>query len=115
MTQPQYPNPQPWKSSPGPESGALPAVPGPQMPPYGSVPARYGPPPGQFTPHAGGPGQPQSYGRPAITVVTAKSAAIAAVLSFFWLGLGHLYANRIGVGIALMVYGLIRNEGVVGV
>jgi TM2 domain-containing membrane protein YozV len=26
------------------------------------------------------------------------------VLSFFWLGLGHLYANRIGVGIALMIY-----------
>jgi TM2 domain-containing membrane protein YozV len=104
MTQPQYPDFQPWNSAARPESGAVPAVPGSYGPPNGSVPAQYGPPPGQFASGAGGPAQPQPYGRPAITVVAAKSAAIAAVLSFFWLGLGHLYANRIGVGIALMIY-----------
>lgn len=100
VTQRQYPGSQPWNGAPGPESGAVPAAPGP----YGSLPAQYGPPSGQFPSPVGGPVQPQSHGRPAITVVAAKSAAIAAVLSFFWLGLGHLYANRIGVGIALMIY-----------
>jgi TM2 domain-containing membrane protein YozV len=104
MTQPQYPGSQPWQGARTPESGAVPAGPGPYGPPSGPLPARYAPPPGQFPTHVGGPAQPQSYGRPVITVVAAKSAAIAAVLSFFWLGLGHLYANRIGVGVALMIY-----------
>lgn len=102
MTQPQYPGHQPWNSAPGPKPGAVPA--GPYGPPSGNLPARYGPPPGQFPSRVGEPMQPQSYGRPTIAVVSAKSAAIAAVLSFFWLGLGHLYANRVGVGIALMFY-----------
>ncbi len=37
-------------------------------------------------------------------VVAAKSPGVAVLLSFIWLGAGHLYANKTGLGVALMVY-----------
>lgn len=36
--------------------------------------------------------------------VPMKSAGVAVLLSFLWLGAGHLYAERIGTGIALLVF-----------
>jgi FtsH-binding integral membrane protein len=43
--------------------------------------------------------------RPQVIVVQGgiKSSGLAAVLSFFWCGLGHVYLGRIGTGIALML------------
>jgi TM2 domain-containing membrane protein YozV len=42
--------------------------------------------------------------RPHVIVVQGgiKSSGLAAVLSFFWCGLGQVYTGRIGTGIALM-------------
>src|SRR5690348_9220450 len=39
-----------------------------------------------------------------IAVVSAKSPGIAVLLSFLWLGAGHLYVGVIGLGIGLMVF-----------
>lgn len=70
--------------------------------PYGRFipPAQYGPPHGQpptgYAPY-GPPVQP-------VAGVPAKSAGIAVLLSFIWLGAGHLYANEVGLGIGLIVY-----------
>lgn len=36
-----------------------------------------------------------------------KSAAVAVLLSFLWLGAGHLYLGRIPAGILLAIYGAI--------
>jgi TM2 domain-containing membrane protein YozV len=36
-------------------------------------------------------------------VVSAKSPGVAVLLSFIWLGAGHLYVGKIGLGIGLMV------------
>lgn len=33
-----------------------------------------------------------------------KSVGVAVVLSFFWLGAGHIYAGKTGVGIALALF-----------
>jgi hypothetical protein len=46
--------------------------------------------------------------RPQVIVVQGgiKSSGLAAVLSFFWCGLGHIYVGRIGKGIALMLFTL---------
>jgi hypothetical protein len=43
--------------------------------------------------------------RPQVIVVQGgiKSSGLAAVLSFFWCGLGHVYIGRIGTGIILML------------
>lgn len=43
--------------------------------------------------------------RPQVIVVQSgiKSSGLAAVLSFFWCGLGHVYLGQIGTGIALML------------
>ena len=43
--------------------------------------------------------------RPQVVVVQGgiKSSGLAAVLSFFWCGLGHIYTGRIGTGLALML------------
>jgi hypothetical protein len=43
--------------------------------------------------------------RPQVVVVQGgiKSSGLAAVLSFFWCGLGHVYTGRIGTGLALML------------
>lgn len=39
-----------------------------------------------------------------VRVPVVKSAGLAVVLSFLWLGAGHLYAGRIGSGVALVIY-----------
>jgi TM2 domain-containing membrane protein YozV len=36
-------------------------------------------------------------------VVAPKSAGVAILLTFLWLGAGHLYLNRVGHGVALLV------------
>lgn len=43
--------------------------------------------------------------RPQIVVVQSgiKSSGLAAVLSFFWSGLGQVYLGKMGLGIALML------------
>ena len=43
--------------------------------------------------------------RPQVVVVQGgiKSSGLAAVLSFFWCGLGHVYLGHFGTGIALMI------------
>ena len=43
--------------------------------------------------------------RPQVVVVQGgiKSSGLAAVLSFFWCGLGHIYLGHFGTGIALMI------------
>ena len=33
-----------------------------------------------------------------------KSVGVAVLLSFFWLGAGHIYAGRMGSGIALAIF-----------
>ena len=38
-----------------------------------------------------------------IVIKTAKSPGIAAVLSFFWAGLGQIYNGEIGKGIGLII------------
>ena len=52
-------------------------------------------------PHPGGAGHPQPYAGPYPALVP-KSVALAVLLSFLWLGVGHLYAERTGPGIALL-------------
>jgi TM2 domain-containing membrane protein YozV len=42
--------------------------------------------------------------QPMVHVVSAKSPGVAVLLSFIWLGAGHLYVGRIGLGIAIMVF-----------
>jgi TM2 domain-containing membrane protein YozV len=42
-----------------------------------------------------------------VVVVAAKSAGIAVLLTLLWLGAGHLYAGKIGAGIALVVFDLV--------
>jgi TM2 domain-containing membrane protein YozV len=43
--------------------------------------------------------------RPQVIVVQGgiKSSGLAAVLSFFWCGLGHIYLGHFGTGLALMI------------
>lgn len=48
------------------------------------------------------PAPPPGYGG-TVRLVTAKSPGIAVLLSFLWLGAGHLYVGQIGAGIALIV------------
>ncbi len=57
---------------------------------------QYGPP-GGFGNQYGNPGPPAPRG-----VVAAKTPGIAVLLSFLWLGAGHLYAGRTGAGVAFM-------------
>jgi TM2 domain-containing membrane protein YozV len=40
-------------------------------------------------------------------VVNPKSAGLAVFFTFLWLGVGHLYVNRIGTGVALLVVDLL--------
>jgi len=58
------------------------------------APAPYGA--GSYTPA----GQPTA-------VVSLKTPGIAVLLSFLWLGAGHLYAGRTGVGLALIAIDLV--------
>jgi TM2 domain-containing membrane protein YozV len=46
----------------------------------------------------GGPGGPQ-----VVLVKTQKNPGVAAVLSFFWSGLGQIYNGEIGKGILLLI------------
>jgi TM2 domain-containing membrane protein YozV len=39
----------------------------------------------------------------AILMVTQKSSGLAAVMSFFWSGLGQIYTGQIGKGILMMI------------
>lgn len=41
--------------------------------------------------------------RPGAPVVSEKSAGVAVVLTFLWLGAGHLYLNRTAPGVLLML------------
>ncbi len=82
-----------------------------------SLPAPYAPachacgapltPPGHYCNHCRAP-QPQfmpvQYAPQPVAMVGAKSTGIAVLLSFLWLGAGHLYANRIVTGMLLLVY-----------
>lgn len=45
------------------------------------------------------PGQPIQ-----IVSIPAKSPGIAVLLSFIWLGAGHLYANKVGTGSLLVIF-----------
>ena len=49
-------------------------------------------------PTQAGPTTPQ-----VIVVKSGKSAGLAAVLSFFWCGLGQIYNGQIGKGVAMLV------------
>ncbi len=68
-------------------------------------------PPGHYCPQCRAP-QPQflpptppvAYTQPMVPMVVAKSAGIAVLLSFLWLGAGHLYANRTITGVLLIIY-----------
>jgi len=44
------------------------------------------------------------YPQAPVHVVSAKSPGVGVLLSFLWLGAGHLYVGRIGLGIGLMVF-----------
>lgn len=39
-----------------------------------------------------------------VPVGQPKSAGVAVLLSFLWFGAGHLYAGRVGAGVALAIY-----------
>ncbi|MEJ2866488.1 hypothetical protein WCD74_01840 [Actinomycetospora sp. OC33-EN08] len=74
-----------------------------QVPPYSASFATTPPP----APYA--PVPYPTYGAPvaayvpvAYPVRPAKSAGVAVLLSFLWLGAGHLYLDRIGTGLTLM-------------
>ena len=54
-------------------------------------------------PYAGGPVLPP-HPQQMVHVVNAKSPGVAVLLSFIWLGAGHLYVGNIGLGIGLMVF-----------
>ena len=71
---------------------------------YGAT-ARSVSPPKQTVPSARRADPPTVLPRPQVVVVHGgiKSSGLAAVLSFFWCGLGHVYPGRIGTGIALML------------
>ena len=71
---------------------------------YGAT-ARSVSPPKQTVPSARRADPPTVLPRPQVVVVHGgiKSSGLAAVLSFFWCGLGHVYTGRIGTGIALML------------
>jgi len=45
-----------------------------------------------------------SYPQPPVHVVPAKSSGIGVLLSFLWLGAGHLYVGNMGLGIGLIVF-----------
>src|SRR3954451_8775807 len=85
-----------------------------------SAPSNYAPqchacsaylePPGHYCPACQAP-QPQMMQlaaqtpyRPPVAMVSAKSPGIAVLLSFLWLGAGHLYANQTTAGVLLIVF-----------
>lgn len=48
---------------------------------------------------------PESVAVPPTVLLAAKSAGLAAFLSFLWPGAGLLYAGQIGAGIAFVMFG----------
>jgi TM2 domain-containing membrane protein YozV len=111
---------QPWSAGPaqqpGPVNQPAPHAPVPHAPqPYPPVPyaPQPYPPQGQYgSQNQPGPQQqvgpsPSGYGATPygqVVGVTAKSGGVAVLLSFLWLGAGHLYANEMGWGIGLLLY-----------
>ena len=99
-----YPPPaQQWQQAPPPWSGHFPqqfGIPG-NGGQYGS------PAPFNGAPYA----HPGPYGdqyrdptlRAPSAVVAAETPGVAVLLTFLWLGAGHLYAGRTGAGVAFMV------------
>lgn len=81
---------------PLPPAGAISPHPGP----HAAVPYSQ---PGAYAQHPGVPYPVQHPGGGAVQVVSPKTAGVAVLLSFLWLGAGHLYAGKTGVGIALMI------------
>jgi TM2 domain-containing membrane protein YozV len=73
------------------------------LPPGVMQPNPYPPPPGamQLNPYL--PPPPAYHGNPQVVVNLAKSPGVAAILSFFWCGVGQIYNGEIGKGIAFMV------------
>ncbi len=63
--------------------------------PFQQAPFQQAPYPG--TPYPMAPYQPNPY-----AVRAPKSAGIAVLLTFLWIGAGHLYLDRMGTGLALM-------------
>lgn len=76
-------------------------------PPYGAPrPGPYG----YQAPYGPGPGGPPQWGQPPAPQhhhhhhhVAEKSAGVAVLLTFLWLGAGHLYLNRVTPGVLLLV------------
>jgi TM2 domain-containing membrane protein YozV len=66
-----------------------------QQTPFPQAPFQQTPYPG--TPYPVAPYQPNPY-----AVRAPKSAGIAVLLTFLWIGAGHLYLDRMGTGLALM-------------
>ncbi len=61
-------------------------------------------PPGHICGHCNAPQAIAPAPSMALGGVAAKSPGIAVLLSFIWLGAGHLYAGQVGLGVALMVF-----------
>jgi TM2 domain-containing membrane protein YozV len=55
-------------------------------------------------PYGAGESQVAAYqAQPPVRVISPKSAGIAVLLTFLWLGAGHLYANRVTTGVILII------------
>lgn len=52
----------------------------------------------------GQPAVPAPHPQTALHVVPAKSSGVGVLLSFLWLGDGHLYVGNIGLGVGLIVF-----------
>lgn len=61
------------------------------------------PPPQHHPPARAHPYQQAYTGGPPVAVVSQKSAGIAVLLTFLWLGAGNLYADQIGAGVTLLI------------
>jgi len=93
------PTPQPW-SGPSQQHPVVPGN-GGQFGRQHGHPGPYGGPysnPGPYGGPYGNPGFQAPHG-----VVAAKTSGIAVLLSFLLLGAGHLYAGRVGTGVAFML------------
>jgi TM2 domain-containing membrane protein YozV len=83
--------------SPSPSAAAGPsAAPVPSRPVSSSLGPAV-PTPAPYPPHP-------PYTAPPLHVVPAKSPGLGVLLSFLWLGAGHLYIGKIGLGVGLIVF-----------
>lgn len=85
----------PTHGTPSPDEAAQPAY--GSSDPYGAQ--AYSATPNLPAPHGAAPYAPT--GRPA-AVVAVKTPGIAVLLTFLWLGAGHLYAGRTTTGLVLL-------------